>query len=58
MTAASGIENLCGPADLSTRDGTPYASRWRSVMLDALYMAIGFGFLAVAVLYVVACDRL
>jgi len=27
-------------------------------MLDALYMAIGFGFLAVAVLYVVACDRL
>jgi len=27
-------------------------------MLDAMYLAIGFGFLAVAVLYVVACDRL
>jgi hypothetical protein len=28
------------------------------MMLDAMYLAIGFGFLAVAVLYVVACDRL
>jgi len=27
-------------------------------MLDAMYLAIGFGFLALAVLYVVACDRL
>jgi len=27
-------------------------------MLDAVYLAIGFGFLAVAVLYAVACDRL
>jgi hypothetical protein len=27
-------------------------------MFDALYLAIGFGFLAAAVLYVVACDRL
>jgi hypothetical protein len=29
-----------------------------TTMLDAMYLAIGFGFLAVAVLYVVACDRL
>jgi len=27
-------------------------------MLDAIYLAIGFGFLAVTVLYVVVCDRL
>lgn len=27
-------------------------------MLDAIFVAIGFGFLAVAVLYVVVCDRL
>jgi len=27
-------------------------------MRDAMYLAIGFGFLAVAVFYVVACDRL
>jgi len=27
-------------------------------MLDAMYLAIGFGFVVVAVLYVVACDRL
>jgi len=27
-------------------------------MLDVMYLAIGFGFLVVAVLYVVACDRL
>jgi len=27
-------------------------------MLDVLFLAIGFGFLAVTVLYVVACDRL
>jgi hypothetical protein len=27
-------------------------------MLDAVYVAVGFVFLAVAVLYVVACDRL
>jgi hypothetical protein len=27
-------------------------------MFDAIYLAIGFAFLAVAVLYVVACDRL
>jgi hypothetical protein len=32
--------------------------RWRIVMLDAIYLAIGFGFLVVAVLYVVACDRI
>jgi len=34
------------------------ADEWRMVMLDVIYLAIGFGFLAVAVLYVVACDRL
>ena len=33
-------------------------SRRSSVMLDAMFLAIGFGFLAGAVLYVVACDRL
>jgi len=27
-------------------------------MLDAMYLAIGFGFLVAAVFYVVACDRL
>jgi len=27
-------------------------------MFDAIYLVLGFGFLAVAVLYVVACDRL
>jgi len=27
-------------------------------MLDAMYLAIGFGFLVLAVFYVVACDRL
>jgi len=27
-------------------------------MLDAMYLAIGCGFLVVAVLYVAACDRL
>jgi hypothetical protein len=30
----------------------------RRMMFDAMYLAIGFGFLAVAVLYVVVCDRL
>lgn len=28
------------------------------IMLDAMYLAIGLGFLAIAVLYVVICDRL
>jgi hypothetical protein len=34
--------------------------RWRMeiAMLDAIYLAVGFGFLAVAVLYVMACDRI
>jgi len=27
-------------------------------MLDAVFMAIGFGFLAISVVYVIACDRL
>jgi hypothetical protein len=30
----------------------------RRIMLDVMYLAIGFAFLAVAVLYVIACDRL
>jgi len=34
------------------------ADEWRLVMLDAIYLAVGLGFLAVAVLYVVACDRI
>lgn len=29
-----------------------------SAMLDAMYLAIGFAFLAITVFYVVACDRL
>jgi hypothetical protein len=37
---------------------TPLALVTETTMLDAMYLAIGFGFLAVAVLYVVACDRL
>jgi hypothetical protein len=32
--------------------------RWSLAMLDAVYLAIGFGFVVVAVLYVVACDRI
>jgi hypothetical protein len=34
------------------------AVRGSAAMLDVMYLAIGFGFLAVAVLYVMACDRL
>ena len=34
------------------------ADEWRLVMLHAIYLAVGFGFLAVAVFYVVACDRI
>jgi hypothetical protein len=30
----------------------------RSSMLDAVFLIIGFGFLAAAIFYVVACDRL
>ena len=36
----------------------PLALQRRRMMLDALYLAIGFAFLAVTVFYVVACDRL
>jgi len=38
--------------------GAPLAVEGRRMMLDAMFLAIGFGFLAAAVLYVVACDRL
>jgi hypothetical protein len=40
------------------RAGCACPSEGRRMMLDAMYLTIGFGFLAVAVLYVVACDRL
>ena len=33
-------------------------SLWRAFMLDAVFLGMGFGFLAVAVLYTLACDRL
>lgn len=29
-----------------------------NTMLDAIYLGIGFAFLAITVFYVVACDRL
>ena len=38
--------------------GSPLALVTETTMFDAMYLAIGFGFLAVAVFYVVACDRL
>lgn len=31
---------------------------WRMFMLDAVFLAIGSGAVALTVLYVVACDRL
>jgi hypothetical protein len=53
----SGIENICGSSDL--RDDTGASCRpTEIVMLDVMYLAIGFGFLAVTVFYVVVCDRL
>ncbi|HWB47786.1 MAG TPA: hypothetical protein VG651_01650 [Stellaceae bacterium] len=36
----------------------PGAASGRRMMLDVVYLAIGCGFLAAAVLYVAACDRL
>ncbi len=36
----------------------PAPVKRRRLMLDAVFLAIGFGFLALAVLYVTACDRL
>ncbi|MFZ2004244.1 MAG: hypothetical protein WB697_04265 [Stellaceae bacterium] len=38
--------------------GAPLAWQRRRVMLDVMYLAIGFAFLALAVFYVVVCDRL
>ncbi len=46
------------PPSLWTEARAPLALEWRGMMLDAMYLAIGFGFLVVAVLYVMACDRL
>jgi hypothetical protein len=36
----------------------PLAWQRRRMMLDVMYLAIGFGFLAVTVFYAMACDRL
>jgi len=63
LTAARGV-NPPGSGELRWR--TPRgglvsagASDDRSLaMLDAVYLAIGFGFVVIAVLYVVACDRI
>lgn len=58
------LETRDGPGRLYTRrcfrveKAAPLALVTEMTMLDAMYLAIGFGFLAVAVLYVVACDRL
>jgi hypothetical protein len=51
------IEIIRRRGDLSANGDAP-RSRRRFIMLDVLFLAIGFGFLAVTVLYVVACDRL
>jgi hypothetical protein len=40
------------------KGGSPLVLVTETAMFDVMYLAIGFGFLAVAVLYVVACDRL
>ena len=49
-------------SDRCERIADPRLTRVRQTgvqpMLDAIYLVLGFGFLAVAVLYVVACDRL
>jgi hypothetical protein len=46
-------------AAASAREGArPARFVRRRVMLDVMYLAIGFAFLAVAVFYVIACDRL
>jgi len=31
---------------------------WSTAMMDAVMMAIGFGFFALSIAYVYACDRL
>ena len=51
LTLAPG---LCGNALAALER----ALRGRLVMFDAIYLAIGFGFLVIAVFYVVACDRI
>jgi len=49
-------------SDRCERIADPRLTRVRQTgvqpMFDAIYLVLGFGFLAVAVLYVVACDRL
>jgi hypothetical protein len=56
LTAARGTR----PPEFRVAGSCPpvRASRWSFAMLDAVYLAIGFGFVAIAVLYVVACDRI
>jgi hypothetical protein len=51
-----GAPRFARPA--SRRRRRPADLGWREMMLDAMYLALGFGFLIVAVLYVMACDRL
>jgi hypothetical protein len=55
--SAGGTASTRSPFCLE-RLAPPLADEWRPMMLDAMYLAIGFGFLVVAVLYVTACDRL
>lgn len=43
---------------LPSRARALLALEWRRMMLDAMYLAIGFGFLAIAGFYVAVCDRL
>jgi hypothetical protein len=47
-----------GAAFVRRKGGAPSFLSRRGMMFDAMYLAIGFGFLVVAVLYVVACDHL
>ncbi len=41
--------------ECSSRHG---AGRWRLMMLDAVFLALGLGFFAAGCLYLHACDRL
>lgn len=46
----------CAGADGNS--SRPGLTKWEIEMLDAVYLAVGLGFLAIALLYVVVCDRL
>jgi hypothetical protein len=43
-----------GGSDIPMRD----QALWRPIMVDITLLAVGVGFLVVAVLYTLACDRL